>query len=105
RLNVWTSLLVFLCSLILFLILTFVRRSSVTDSVFLAGREPALVGAPETSAGESDAPSATGDSTADDDGDTRVPPSDGAAKAAGSKAPETESADPVTSEATKKSEP
>jgi prolipoprotein diacylglyceryl transferase len=35
RLNVWTALLVFLCSLILFLILTFTRRGVVDDSVLL----------------------------------------------------------------------
>ena len=66
RLNVWTALLVFLGALITFLILTFVRRDQVSDSVFLAGREPALVAA----GGVTVSTDAT-----DDDGGTRVPPS------------------------------
>jgi prolipoprotein diacylglyceryl transferase len=104
RLNVWTALLVFLCSLVLFLILTFVRRDAVTDSVFLSGHEPALVGAPEASAGEADASAAAGVSTADD-GATPVPPSDAAAKVAGSETPKPEAADPGASDGAKKSEP
>lgn len=44
RLNVWTSILVFLVALLLFLLLTFLRRgsSSSLESVYLAGREPAI---------------------------------------------------------------
>ena len=45
RLNVWTSIFVFAAALVVFLVLTFVRRSSVSHSVFLPGREPARVGA------------------------------------------------------------
>lgn len=58
RLNVWTSIFVFLAALILFLILTFVRRGSVSDSVMLKGREPAVVAATATATATS----------ADDDG-------------------------------------
>ncbi|GAA4658032.1 prolipoprotein diacylglyceryl transferase [Arthrobacter cryoconiti] len=44
RLNVWTSILVFLVALLLFLLLTFLRRgsSSSLETVYLAGREPDL---------------------------------------------------------------
>ncbi|MCQ9164023.1 prolipoprotein diacylglyceryl transferase [Arthrobacter sp. STN4] len=41
RLNVWTSIFVFTAALIVFLLLTFIRRKSVTHSVFLPGRGPA----------------------------------------------------------------
>jgi len=41
RLNVWTSILVFVAALILFLIITFLRRGKPFTSVYLAGREPA----------------------------------------------------------------
>ena len=40
RLNVWTSPCV-PGALVVFLIITFVKRGTVQDSVFLAGREPA----------------------------------------------------------------
>ncbi|PYI67706.1 prolipoprotein diacylglyceryl transferase [Arthrobacter livingstonensis] len=40
RLNVWTSIFVFAAALVVFLVLTFVRRQTVSDSVFLPGRGP-----------------------------------------------------------------
>jgi len=41
RLNVWTSILVFVAALVVFLIITFLRRGKPFTSVYLAGREPA----------------------------------------------------------------
>ena len=41
RLNVWTSILVFVVALVLFLLITFMRRGKDDESVYLAGREPA----------------------------------------------------------------
>ncbi|ALE07697.1 diacylglyceryl transferase [Arthrobacter sp. ERGS1:01] len=69
RLNVWTALFVFLGALVVFLLLTFVRREKVSDSVFLPGRERALVAAGGVEAGSADPVAGN------DDGDTRVPPS------------------------------
>ena len=43
RLNVWTSIIVFVAALILFLVLTYARRGKDDESVYLAGREPAPV--------------------------------------------------------------
>lgn len=43
RLNVWTSIVVFVAALILFLVLTYSRRGKDTESVYLPGREPAAV--------------------------------------------------------------
>ncbi|UIK90464.1 prolipoprotein diacylglyceryl transferase [Arthrobacter polaris] len=43
RLNVWTSILVFVVALVLFLLITFMRRGKDDESVYLAGREPAAV--------------------------------------------------------------
>ncbi|MGO4385480.1 prolipoprotein diacylglyceryl transferase [Specibacter sp. RAF43] len=57
RLNVWTSLLVFAGALVAFLILTFVRRGTVSESVLLPGAERAArteaeqTDGPETAAG------------------------------------------------------
>lgn len=43
RLNVWTSIVVFVAALILFLVLTYSRRGKDTESVYLPGREPAAL--------------------------------------------------------------
>jgi prolipoprotein diacylglyceryl transferase len=47
RLNVWTSILVFVAALLVFLIITFLRRGVPFTSVYLAGREPATDGSVE----------------------------------------------------------
>ncbi len=41
RLNVWTSILVFVVSAVIFLVLTFYKGKGDTDTVLLPGREPA----------------------------------------------------------------
>lgn len=46
RLNVWTSIIVFVVALVLFIVIGLLRRNKVDDSVYLAGREPALEEAP-----------------------------------------------------------
>ncbi|WP_395939462.1 prolipoprotein diacylglyceryl transferase [Arthrobacter alpinus] len=43
RLNVWTSIFVFLAALVVFLILTFVKNKDVPESVYLPGHEPSAV--------------------------------------------------------------
>lgn len=48
RLNVWTSIFVFLAALIVFLIITFALRGKDRESVYLRGREP-VTGTAETS--------------------------------------------------------
>ncbi|MFQ4149389.1 prolipoprotein diacylglyceryl transferase [Arthrobacter sp. LAPM80] len=60
RLNVWTSILVFIAALVAFLVITYVKRGKPDESVYLPGREPSLVGA-----GASE--SATATATATDD--------------------------------------
>ncbi|MBG0740684.1 prolipoprotein diacylglyceryl transferase [Paeniglutamicibacter antarcticus] len=43
RLNVWTSILVFVVSAVIFLVLTFYKGKGNNDTVLLAGREPVAV--------------------------------------------------------------
>ena len=43
RLNVWTSIVVFTAALVIFLILSFRRKTEAIESVYLPGREPAAV--------------------------------------------------------------
>lgn len=43
RLNVWTSIVVFLAALVAFVVIGILRRGKVSDSVHLPGREPAPV--------------------------------------------------------------
>ena len=45
RLNVWTSIVVFTAALVIFLILSFRRKTEAIESVYLPGREPAAVAA------------------------------------------------------------
>lgn len=42
RLNVWTSIIVFVVALVAFIVIGMLRRGKSDDSVFLPGREPAL---------------------------------------------------------------
>lgn len=42
RLNVWTSIFVFLAALVVFLFITFAKRGKDAESVFLPGREPSV---------------------------------------------------------------
>ncbi|WP_171814441.1 prolipoprotein diacylglyceryl transferase [Arthrobacter dokdonensis] len=80
RLNVWTSILVFTAALLVFLILTFVRRKSVAQSVYLPGREPAAVGA--GTAGTDQAGGTTG---TDDAGASAAQPAGAASSDAGAR--------------------
>lgn len=52
RLNVWTSIVVFVAALVLFLVLTYSRRSKDAESVYLPGREPVAVVAGDAAAGD-----------------------------------------------------
>jgi prolipoprotein diacylglyceryl transferase len=66
RLNVWTSIIVFVAALVLFLVITYTRRGKPNESVFLPGHEPALAVAAEP------ATAAQQDTEAQDVGATRV---------------------------------
>ncbi len=57
RLNVWTSIVVFLAALILFIVIGLMRRGKSMESVYLRGHEPA---APAVEAAEDDSPVADG---------------------------------------------
>ncbi|RAN73383.1 prolipoprotein diacylglyceryl transferase [Bacillus sp. SRB_336] len=72
RLNVWTSILVFTAALVVFLLLTFVRRKSVAQSVYLPGREPAAVGATAADQGGGTATDDAGASPAQPAGGTQT---------------------------------
>ncbi|MHA7178253.1 prolipoprotein diacylglyceryl transferase [Arthrobacter sp. Sr24] len=46
RLNVWTSIIVFVVALVLFIVIGLLRRGKLDESVYLPGREPAIEEAP-----------------------------------------------------------
>ncbi len=75
RLNVWTSVFVFLAALVLFLVLTFLKSKNASDSVYLAGREP-VVGAETVSDGESAEGAASEPGSTSDAGTSEQRPAD-----------------------------
>ncbi|MCY0904362.1 prolipoprotein diacylglyceryl transferase [Arthrobacter sp. H14-L1] len=89
RLNVWTSILVFVASAVIFLVLTFYRGKGNDDTVLLAGRESAAGhdgDADSGPGGRSDAGSDGGSHVGSDGAGNRMSPaseSDRAAKADG----------------------
>lgn len=84
RLNVWTSIIVFVAALVVFLVLTYVRRGTDTDSVYLPGREPAAdedAAVDGGSEGKSHEAKASGDKLPDGDAAAAAQGTDAVAKA------------------------
>lgn len=80
RLNVWTSVLVFVAALVAFIVITYARRGRDSESVYLAGREPAMVGADVDGTASEKAPARARDSDAALSKDTGLPRDTGLSK-------------------------
>jgi len=87
RLNVWTSIFVFLAALVVFLVLTFVKNKDVPDSVFLPGHEPAAALAEGGALAETEADGAKADAPSDAGSSLEPPAEAGAGETTATDAP------------------